>query len=145
MAASAEEAAKQALAPYPTLLQHKFPHLKITLFDIHPVKPWILFAEKDTKKGHIFLYDYEQNDVLHSFAVHTLFEQRKEEMQLLRILEKNYNGITLPGMIFQKKLLIFFKIGTFQNYYCCNKTLQPKVPLIQQPLQQQTQQKQKRP
>lgn len=106
MAATAEEAAKQATAPYPTLLQHKFANLKITQFDIHPVKPWILFAEKDSKKGHIFLYDYEQHDVLHSFAVHTLFEQRKEEMQLLRILEKNYNGITLPDWYISELLLL---------------------------------------
>ena len=86
---------QSGLAPRPSLLQHRFPSMKVKRVDVHPVRPWILFSDKHAK-GQIYLYDYEQNDVLHSFSVASIFEQRKEEIQLLRVLERTYNGITMP-------------------------------------------------
>jgi len=92
------------IAPTPALVQHRFQAMKINLIDIHPVRPWLLFNDKASNQ--VYLYDYEQADVLHSFSIPQIFEQRKEEIQLLRILERNYNGVNLPDW-YQNELSLF--------------------------------------
>lgn len=85
--------ANTIFSPTPTCLISRFPDNKVHHIDIHPVKPWVLFANRT---GQIHLYDYEQNDVLHSFSLNSMYESKREEALLLKVLEKNYNNISLP-------------------------------------------------
>lgn len=78
---------ENANAPVPTTLLHRFPDLSVHHLDIHPVKPWILFADR---RGAVYLYDWEQHDVLWSFSVNGMYETKKEEISLYKVLEKYY-------------------------------------------------------
>ncbi|KAL9656191.1 hypothetical protein ABK040_007808 [Willaertia magna] len=79
--------------PNISVLSDFYPHLKIHYCDIHPVKSWVLFADK---RGSIYLFDYLQNDMLHSFSLNSMFESKREETNLYRTLDKNFKNVQLP-------------------------------------------------
>jgi WD40 repeat protein len=97
--------------PVPTCLLARFPDIKVHHMDLHPVKPWILFA---TKAGQVYLYDYAQNDVLHSFSLNSMYDSKREEAQLLKVLEKNYNNVSLPDW-YDDNLLQAQKLGDLKT------------------------------
>ena len=79
----------------PTFVQSCFTKTNISLMDIHPVKPWILFTEKKSN-GNVVLYDYEEETILHQFFLLSIYDSKKQEINILKMLEKSYNNITLP-------------------------------------------------
>ncbi|KAL0482223.1 hypothetical protein AKO1_015324 [Acrasis kona] len=95
----------------PTVLLNRFPDIKAHHIDVHPVKSWILFADR---KGAVYLYDWEQHDVLWSFSLNGCYENKKEEISLYKVLEKNYNNISLPDW-YDETLLRGDKIGDIES------------------------------
>lgn len=55
--------------------------------DIHPVKPWILFTEKKSN-GNVVLYDYEEETILHQFSLLSIYDSKKQEINILKMLEE---------------------------------------------------------
>ena len=73
--------------------QSFFTNLKVHYCDVHPVKSWVVFGDK---RGSVYLFDYLQNDLLHTFSLNSMFESKKEETNLYRTLDKNFKNVQLP-------------------------------------------------
>ncbi|KAG2392935.1 hypothetical protein C9374_009512 [Naegleria lovaniensis] len=73
--------------------QSFFSNMKVHYCDVHPVKSWVVFADK---RGSVYLFDYIQNDLLHTFSLNSMFESKKEETNLYRTLDKNFKNVQLP-------------------------------------------------
>ncbi|EFC43654.1 predicted protein [Naegleria gruberi] len=70
-----------------------FSSMKVHYCDVHPVKSWVVFADK---RGSVYLFDYIQNDLLHTFSLNSMFESKKEETNLYKTLDKNFKNVQLP-------------------------------------------------
>eukprot|EP01080_Neovahlkampfia_damariscottae_P010372 gene10372-2901_t len=80
--------------------------------DIHPVKPWILFSEKKSN-SNVVLYDYEEETILHQFSLLSIYDSKKQEINILKMLEKSYNNITLPE--YDEHYLKLDKVGEIKK------------------------------
>lgn len=92
--------------PTPSLLLHAFDKQKVHFVDVHPVKPWVVLGQKT---GNLILYDYNQHTIIHSFSLNMMYDSKKEEVQLMKALEKTYQNISLPD--FDPELLKITQIG----------------------------------
>lgn len=93
----------------PQLLSHHFMHERVHLIDVHPVRPWILTA--DRSQNHIRLFDYEQKTELLGIYLETLLDRRKREIEQLKVLDRNYRGIEFPQWYTQLE-----RRGTLADY-----------------------------